>query len=457
MEPSIGERLKAARVTRKISLAQAAQQTRIRLQTLAAFENDDFGVIPSRAQLNGFMRIYAGLLGLDGNALLAELHGKPIPTLVTPQPEAQPAPPRDAPANELETPPEIEFIDSPQPGLEIIESPPLESLSQTIFIEIGAQFRARRELLSLTLAEIERHTHVRKHYLEHIERGALGELPSPVQTRGMLTAYARFLDIDPESLLLRFAEGLQARRIENLPPNRIRTTTTLARGSFYNQLGRFISIDLLVGIGLVAAMTAFAIWGANRLIVLSQGSAEGASEGPSISEVLLTPVEEDNAPEASPTAVTIIDPEDVTAAPALPNTIATPMPTLPSRANVQVIISVVERTFLRVIVDGNSVYNGRAEAGSAFPFEANQRIEVLTGNGASVQIVYNQQNLGAMGTFGEVINMVYTANGVQTPTPTIAPTATITPSPTRTPRPSPTLPPTRTPRPSPSPTFEPGG
>lgn len=458
MEPSIGERLKAARLARKISLTQAAQQTRIRTQTLSAFENDDFGVIPSRAQLNGFMRIYAGFLGLDGNSLLSELHGQPVAPKTAPQPEPQPEPPPAAPENAPEPPSEeIGTNAAPQPDLESAQ-PPVVNLSQTIFMEIGAQLRTRRELLSLTLAEIERHTHVRKHYLERIEQGALGDLPSPVQARGMLTAYARFLDIDPDALLLRFAEGLQARRIENLPPNRIRAPHTPEQKSLRNLFGRFISIDLLAGIGLVVAMTAFAIWGANRLIALSQGSPVGAPEGPSISEVLLTPGEnEANAPAVSPTVMIVIDPEDITAAPALPNVAATPIPTLPSRANVQIIISVVERTFLRVIVDGKSVYNGRAEAGSAFPFDADQRIEVLTGNGASVQIVYNQQTLGPMGAFGEVINMVYTANGAQTPTPTVAPTATITPSPTRTPRPSPTLPPTRTPRPSPSPTFEPGG
>lgn len=457
MESSIGERLKTARLARRLSLEQAAQQTRIRKGTLEAMENDDFDVIPSRAQLYGFVRLYAEYLALDGETLVSELRGTPArppanpPSLPESEPGDMPLPEAQA-ANQDELPEDALQEDEP-----LAPSVPV-SLSQSIFVEIGAQFRTRRELLSLTLGEIERHTHVRKHYLECIEKGAFAELPSPVQARGMLTAYARFLDIDPEALLLRFAEGLQARRIENLPPISARAARTRAKIPFLATLGRYITIDLLFGIGLVLSMTFFAIWGANRIIQLSQGAGENTADGPSISEVLLTPIQVSEVPEeASPTAALVLDPEDVTLAANAPEIIATPLPTLPSRANVQVIISVAERAFLRVIVDNKEVFNGRAEAGSAFPFEGNQRIEVLTGNGASVQIVYNQQNLGPMGTFGEVVNMVYTPNGIQTPTPTIVPTATITPSPTRTPRPSPTLPPTRTPRPSPAPTLEPGG
>ncbi|MCX6065216.1 MAG: hypothetical protein NT121_05615 [Chloroflexi bacterium] len=90
--------------------------------------------------------------------------------------------------------------------------------------------------------------------------------------------------------------------------------------------------------------------------------------------------------------------------------------------------------------------------GSALTFDGNERIEVLTGSGAAVQILYNQQDLGLMGSFGEVVNRIYTLNGVETPTPTPSPTPTITPvpsatmKPTFTPRPTSTTRPTITPR-----------
>ena len=47
-----------------------------------------------------------------------------------------------------------------------------------------------------------------------MEKGHLDDLPSPVQGRGMISNYANFLNLDGESVLLRFAEGLQLRRLE---------------------------------------------------------------------------------------------------------------------------------------------------------------------------------------------------------------------------------------------------
>ena len=96
-----------------------------------------------------------------------------------------------------------------------------ENLSQEgstqIFKEIGRELRKRRELLSLHLEEVERNTHVKAHYLDALERGAMDDLPSTVQTRGMLSNYATFLDLDVDTLLLRFADALQTRHRERNP------------------------------------------------------------------------------------------------------------------------------------------------------------------------------------------------------------------------------------------------
>jgi cytoskeletal protein RodZ len=76
---------------------------------------------------------------------------------------------------------------------------------------MGLLLQRQRDLLGLSLEDVERHTHLRTHYLRALEAGKLEDLPSPVQGRGMLKNYTTFLGLDPEPLLLRFAEGLQAR------------------------------------------------------------------------------------------------------------------------------------------------------------------------------------------------------------------------------------------------------
>jgi hypothetical protein len=92
---------------------------------------------------------------------------------------------------------------------------------------------------------------------------------------------------------------------------------------------------------------------------------------------------------------------------------------------------------MRVTVDGQVAFEGRVLPGSAYPFSGEDRIEVVTGNGSGLQVYYNQQDLGPLGFAGEVVDRIFTSEGVQTPTATVTSTSTlgapVTPTPTRKP------------------------
>ncbi len=96
---------------------------------------------------------------------------------------------------------------------------------------------------------------------------------------------------------------------------------------------------------------------------------------------------------------------------------------------------------MRVTVDGDIEFQGRAIAGSAFTFNGDQVVGVLAADGSLVQIVFNGEDLGPMGDSGEIIEMIYTTQGILLPTPTK------TATPTRTPRVTPTFTPSITPQP----------
>ena len=91
-------------------------------------------------------------------------------------------------------------------------------------------------------------------------------------------------------------------------------------------------------------------------------------------------------------------------------------------------------------MDNILAYEGRLLPGSVKLFGGELSIEVLTGNAAGVEVIYNQQDLGTLGLYGEVIDRVFTVEGIATPTPTISatptpsdtPEASITPAPTAT-------------------------
>ncbi|GAB4572033.1 MAG: hypothetical protein Fur0017_22570 [Anaerolineales bacterium] len=308
-----------------------------------------------------------------------------------------------------------------------------EKPADAIMSEIGVMLRERRELISLTIEEVERHTHLRAVFVKALEEGAFDKLPSTVQTRGMLSNYASFLDLDVDAVLLRYADALQARRREKYaetPREQIQTKVNPSMPF----LRMFIAGDLLFGIMMIAALVALAIWGVGRIV--SGQEAETEPTAPPIVDVL-----GGDLPTPSPalTFVAVDDPSVATAQPGAedlltPDVVVSPL----SRANVSVSVFALERVFVRVSVDGTTAFEGRMAPRETKLFEADNQVVILTGDGSALRITYNGTDLGLMGGQGEVINRVYLVTGVVTPTATIPPTPTNTPVTTPTFTPSPT-------------------
>jgi len=310
--------------------------------------------------------------------------------------------------------------------------------SSEIFKEIGAGLRERRELLSLHLDEVERNTHVKAHYLEALEKGAMDDLPSTVQTRGMLSNYATFLDMDVDALLLRFADALQARHRERNPQKPARKPGQPIIANI-PPIRTFIAGDIIFGIGMAVLLVGFAIWGVSRVVTI-QSQQEVQPTAPSISDVLLA------SPDPSQLEATAAL-QPVEAFPGLA-TVTIVIPTQDVNVEVQVNLVASERTYMRVVVDGEVAFEGRVAPGNAYPFQAEGQIEVLVGSGAAIRVVYNGRDLGLMGTFGQVVSNIYTANEIITPTALPSPSATSTIPSTSTVLPTATSSSTNTPLPS---------
>ena len=70
-QEGVGPYLRACREAKGISLDDAAQVTRISKSYLDALEREDYDRLPGPAYCKGFLRIYAGYLGLSGDAVVA--------------------------------------------------------------------------------------------------------------------------------------------------------------------------------------------------------------------------------------------------------------------------------------------------------------------------------------------------------------------------------------------------
>ena len=498
MTYTIGEILKNTRLEQNLSLEDVAKKTRVRIYYLQSLENNKLDVFPSKAQGRGFLRIYAELLGLPVSPLINAWDNNQVhlPDSIKEE-EAPPAkkeedifPAGDEKLEVIEqddisyAAEENKKIAETDEITEEISSEPLhpkyfpaekkiknvaeEKKSATpkanaIFKEIGQTLKTQRETLGLSLIDIERYTHVRLHYLQAIEEGNLSKLPSPVQGKGMIDNYARFLDLDNNAILMRFADGLQTQRSERQTVPAKTQSTSSAAAAKKNKKSeakpipgwrRFITPDLLIGSTAILLIVILAVWGTSRIIAEKNAALEATA--PSISEVLLetSSVTPDlsilststrvinsslpgntgeNVPETAEAENVNYPPmEETTGEEIVLSETAAVIDSNP----LQVYIVARQRAYLNVIVDGDIEFNGRVSAGNAYPFSGQDSIEVTTGNAAALQIFFNQNDLGTIGSFGQVSRLIFTKTGIitptaqftDTPTPTTPPTITLAPT-----------------------------
>jgi len=397
---TIGQILKQSRDEQKLSLDEISVLTRIRVKYLSAIEADNFDALPSSVQQKGFVRAYARALSLDPSPLVAQLRLSKDEEV-----SGEPGSPQD----------ESKTSSAPK------DTQPLG--------EIGTTLKTQRERLGFTLSNVESQIFIPKRYLTAIENGSLEELPSTVQGRGMVKNYAQFLGLDPEPLLLNYAEVLQTR----LSKVRKHAPDTGSSFSLRVWLRRFIASPTILWIGVVLLIASVSIW-SGVLIFGNQGSApESTATIPGVADILLPSLTHTPTPEQPLTTpgeieVDVIltpDPAD----PGVEEGEPTSTPQFTGNEKIQIQLVIIQRSWVRVTVDNILAFEGRLLPGSVKLFGGELRIEILTGNAAGVKVIYNQRDLGVMGLYGEVINRVYSAEGIASPTPLV----TFTPTPTETP------------------------
>ncbi|MEI9477637.1 MAG: helix-turn-helix domain-containing protein, partial [Deltaproteobacteria bacterium] len=73
---------------------------------------------------------------------------------------------------------------------------------------LGRYLGRERELRKISLRELSKNTRVREHLLKAIEEDRYDLLPSPTFVKGFLTAYAKYIGLDANEIILRYQRGL---------------------------------------------------------------------------------------------------------------------------------------------------------------------------------------------------------------------------------------------------------
>jgi cytoskeletal protein RodZ len=452
-EKTIGEQLRTAREKMHLSVEEVAEALHIRSAYLKSIEEDNLNELPSQTQARGFIRLYASQVGLDPRELLKEKEAILQPPA---KKETTPVSTEDVETHQEQLPkigkkkktPKITPSELPP---DLVPTQLKTDQYQKILKKIGDDLVARRKILALSLDEVENHTHIRKAYLDAIENGKIDELPSTIQGRGLLSNYAEFLDLDPDPILVRFAEALQSKVKpvgEGIPE------TTRAEPENQNRIWvlvkKYLTLDLVVGGALILTLFFFVFWGAAQLI--SSNTPQNSLSPSEIANVAPeTPSSQENLTNLPPTLAAIVPFPSLVIT---ENTTAGSSPSPAASQNIfgngslQMHVVASQSAFVRVVADGRQIFNDRVIGGNAYQFSGNTSIELITGNAAALQVTFNGSSLGTLGSMGQVVDLIFNSAGVQTATPIVTATPTTAPTRTSTPTQSPTLtpvPPTLTP------------
>ena len=403
MAASSGSKLRQAREAQELSIEEISEVLHIRAKYLIALEADNPDAIPSLPQARGFLRTYANYLGLSSDQIFAK---------------------RDQ-TSEKSGP-----IEQPEPTS---ESKTSFSSGATIFKEIGEALHQRREILGLSMEDVEAHTKIPAYYVNFIESGEFSRFPSPAQSRGMLHNYTDFLDLDTDAIMAKYADALQASLTERQAvDSELSESNKMVRpksqGFKVPQWVRmFLSPDLILITTVGILVVGLTIWGIGR-VVRTRAEQSPLPTAPSLVEALLPTAT--SAPTASATAAVGSSGELLEVGETSPEDTQIPTVQIASGSSLQVVLIARQRAYLRVTIDGTVAYDGRTTPTNNLTFTGQEEIRVLTGNAAALQVYFNNQDLGVLGIFGEVAEIVFTRDGVIRPTkaPTETPLATDTPT-----------------------------
>lgn len=267
---------------------------------------------------------------------------------------------------------------------------PLEQEQNMKLEELGFQLKQLREKKMLSIDQIAARTMIQPRLLLAIESGNVSILPEAVYVRGFLKRYADALDLNGAEFVSSFPLEPDMRAInpswQESPAAQLRP------------------LHLYVA---YAALIAAAIGGLSYLLNRSSPLPSAVKSPPAVTTPAST------SPSAQPSAIA----SPTTATPATTNPAAiSPQPSsLPSPSPdatgqpIRVNVALSARSWLRVVVDGKTDFEGILEQGTQRTWTATRELRVRAGDAGAVTVKYNDDQPKPMGAAGSVQQVIFSA------------------------------------------------
>jgi len=225
--------------------------------------------------------------------------------------------------------------------------------------EIGAYLRQRRTQLALPIEEIAAKTFIRSSVLKAIEAGLADELPEPVFIQGFMRRYGDALGLDGAALASSFPVGfslpVESDAFIQAPPQPRRSKTL-----------PFLSLALLL-LAAASGLLYFLKQRTTTPVVQKQQTVATVAVSPPATPVSLTP-----------------------------------------EAPIQVTVNLQEQSWMRVMADGKTAFEGVLAKGKQQTWTAKKQLTVRAGNAGAVLIAFNQEKPKLLGTAGDIKEVTFT-------------------------------------------------
>jgi cytoskeleton protein RodZ len=280
----------------------------------------------------------------------------------------------------------------------------------------GERMKREREMRGITLEEIADSTKIGSRSLRALEEEDFSQLPGGIFNKGFVRAYARYMGLDEDQAVADFlaaqneAEQPQAILHPAEQPEAISNGTSLA------WLKAMVVVLVIAALavagwhyrGKLANLTSGVIPG--RQVETAPPPMQMAKEEPPVAdqesseEPALTLQGEAGAVENASLAGADID----------RNAAASSLPADPrNRKKINVEIQVKQDTWVQITADGKLLSEGVLNAGTTRALKADRELTFKTGNAASVDLFFNGEALGPLGTDKQVRTLVFGPDGVK--------------------------------------------
>lgn len=236
--------------------------------------------------------------------------------------------------------------------------------------EIGTYLYQIRAEKDISLKLIEARTQIPVRLLKAIETGDLNSLPEPVYIRGLIKQFAEALDLDGAEIANTFPIDLGV-------PRSSRLNLRLPR----LQLRPFHLYFLYI---LVVILSVRAISN-----VLKESVTELTIETSPQPIVVASPASQSKPKSAKSTST------------------PTPTPKKTQTKPVMVDVELKDVSWLEIVVDGKSVFQGNLPKGTKRTWSADKQVTIRTGNAGGVLVTFNNEKPKSLGKLGQVTTVTY--------------------------------------------------